>query len=299
MTFDSKLRHSQEYASTAWSSCVVLFLIVLMGAASVRPATAQDIPFVTTWETTTANESITIPTNGGTDITDYDFEIDWGDGTVETITGDDPAPSHSYASAGTYTVSISGTFPHFYLNAPLEATTSQTRGRQAGNTGADGRPDGSAIANPGPVLAEDVAVDRMRAPERTLSNQAQANDAGQTPENAQKLRSVEQWGSISWERMDFAFLGAVNLQYNATDAPDLSSVSSTRAMFANARSFNGNIDTWDVSGVTDMAFMFFGATSFDQDLGSWDVSSATTMSSMFESTSFQDIGGWDVSSVTT
>ncbi|WP_395258528.1 hypothetical protein [Halalkalibaculum sp. DA3122] len=39
---------------------------------------------MTTWETTTENESITIGTRGGWAYTDYDFTIDWGDGTVET-----------------------------------------------------------------------------------------------------------------------------------------------------------------------------------------------------------------------
>ena len=39
---------------------------------------------------------------------------------METITGDDPDPSHPYAASGTYTVTISGTFPHFYLNDPSD-----------------------------------------------------------------------------------------------------------------------------------------------------------------------------------
>ena len=74
-------------------------------------------PFVTTWQTTSANETITIPTGGGPEITDYDFQVDWGDGTVEDVTGDDPDPSHTYAEPGTYGVAITGTFPHFSLNA--------------------------------------------------------------------------------------------------------------------------------------------------------------------------------------
>jgi PKD repeat protein len=77
---------------------------------TVQPTAAQDA-FITTWETTSANESITIPTKGGFSVIDYTFEIDWGDGTVETIVGDDPDPVHTYASAGTHTVAITGTFP--------------------------------------------------------------------------------------------------------------------------------------------------------------------------------------------
>jgi len=95
-----------------------LLLASLFGPA---PASAQG-PFITTWETTTSNESITIPTVGGSDVTDYDFEIQWGDGTVEQYAGDDPDPSHEYASAGTYQVGISTggsgeAFPRIFLDA--------------------------------------------------------------------------------------------------------------------------------------------------------------------------------------
>ena len=42
-------------------------------------------------------------------------------------------------------------------------------------------------------------------------------------ENASRLRSIDQWGDISWTTMESAFLDAGNMTYNATDAPDLSS----------------------------------------------------------------------------
>jgi len=64
-------------------------------------------PFITTWETTSPDSSITIPTD--TSASNYDFVIDWGDGTTETYSGVDPDPTHSYDQAGTYTVdSFSG-----------------------------------------------------------------------------------------------------------------------------------------------------------------------------------------------
>ena len=57
----------------------------------------QTKPFITTWETTTANESIIIPTTG----TGYDYTIDWGDGTIETNqTGN---ATHTYSTAGIHT----------------------------------------------------------------------------------------------------------------------------------------------------------------------------------------------------
>src|SRR5699024_2965213 len=63
--------------------------------------------FITTWETTADNEEITIPVNPT--VSGYDYTVDWGDGTVDyNQTGDAP---HTYATAGTYTVSITGDFP--------------------------------------------------------------------------------------------------------------------------------------------------------------------------------------------
>ncbi|GAB5527168.1 MAG: hypothetical protein Roseis2KO_50400 [Roseivirga sp.] len=116
----------------------------------------------------------------------------------------------------------------------------------------------------------------------------------------EKLRSVEQWGTIAWSSFESAFNGAVNFQLNATDAPDLSGVTSMRMMFAGATMFNADLSGWDVSTVTDMSFMFWGATSFNGDITNWNVSSVTTMSWMFrDAYSFnRDIGSWDVSSVT-
>jgi surface protein len=139
-----------------------------------------------------------------------------------------------------------------------------------------------------------------------------------------KILSVEQWGTGSWTSMQGAFYGADSLVINATDAPDLSLVTSTvemfrgcklmntdlnhwdvsnitnmGGMFREATVFNGDISGWDVSSVTNMTTMFYRANSFNQDIGSWNVSNVTSMSSMFYSaTSFnQDIGSWDVSSV--
>ena len=71
--------------------------------------------FVTTWQTSGADESITIPTTG----TGYDYTVDWGDGTAATTHADADASTdatHIYNMAGTYVVSISGTFPRIYFN---------------------------------------------------------------------------------------------------------------------------------------------------------------------------------------
>ena len=72
--------------------------------------------FITTWQTDNSGPSdddqITIPTFSGET---YNYDIEWGDGMSDTgVTGD---ITHTYASPGTYTVSITGIFPRIYFDA--------------------------------------------------------------------------------------------------------------------------------------------------------------------------------------
>ena len=123
---------------------------------------------------------------------------------------------------------------------------------------------------------------------------------GGTPDNAAKLRSIDQWGATEWTTMEAAFEGASNMVYAATDAPDLSGVTDMSRMFFRASSFDGDISSWDVSGITDMSALFNLATSFNQPLDSWNTSSVTDMSYTFilAHAFNQPLDSWDTSSVT-
>ncbi|MBS9462962.1 BspA family leucine-rich repeat surface protein [Flagellimonas sp. 389] len=189
--------------------------------------------FVTTWKTNENGESITI----GLSITyDYNFMIDWGDGTIENITGDTDI-THSYATAGNHIVAIKGDFPSIRMS---------------------GLP------------------------------------------SASKLVSLDQWGTIGWEKLTVAFEDCVNMFYNATDVPDLSQVSSLFGMFRNAQQFNGDIGDWKVDNIGNMFDMFSGASSFNGNISNWDTSNVTNMSGMFAGASEfnQDIGQWNTGKVT-
>jgi|GEM_PF-1160470 surface protein len=209
------------------------FKVTVNEVLTVNPSNA----FITTWTTTSTDETVTIPTSGGTEISDFEFIVDWGDGSVERITGDDPDPSHTYATAGTHTIQIEGIFP--YMNA-----------------GADG--------------------------------------------DLNQLSSIEQWGNNAWENMVNTFAWARNMEYKATDAPDLSKVTSTAGMFFAAEKLNGDFSGWNTSTVTNMSFMFDGATIFNGDISTWDVSKVTNMREMFQNADAfnQELSNWNVSSVT-
>ncbi len=220
-------------ASDGEFSVADTFNVTVNEVLSVDPANA----FITTWTTTTTDETVTIPTSGGAEISDFEFIVDWGDGSVERITGDDPDPSHTYATAGTHTVQIEGTFPYLKPNA-------------------DGGLD--------------------------------------------QLVSVDQWGNIEWQSMNNSFAWARNMEYKATDVPDLSKVTSTAGMFFAAEKLHGDFSGWNTSTVTDMSFMFDGATIFNGDISTWDVSKVTNMREMFQNADAfnQELSNWNVSSVT-
>ena len=219
-------------------STVACFSAFLFCVAPAE-ACACDFPFVTTWKTdnpgVSASNQITIPIAGGQT---YNYNVNWGDSNFEAgITG---SITHTYDTPGTYTVTISGTFPEIFFES-----------------------SGSS--------------------------------------DAQKILSIESWGTTHWSSMYKAFAGCANLVINDTGAPDLSGVTDTTYMFLNDTSLNSNINNWDMSHVTTMLGMLQSTTSFNQPLNNWDVSHVTDMSHLFDNATLfnQDISNWDVSSVTT
>ncbi len=113
-----------------------------------------------------------------------------------------------------------------------------------------------------------------------------------------KLLSIDQWGIQAWQSMERAFYSCTNMEYNATDIPDLSGVTNMSGMFNGCSLFNGDINNWDVSNVSDMSSTFIGAAAFNQPLNSWDVSNVSNFFATFlGARSFnQPLNGWDTSS---
>jgi surface protein len=115
-----------------------------------------------------------------------------------------------------------------------------------------------------------------------------------------KIKTIEEWGDITWSSLVNAFYGCSNLTINAYDIPNLTNATSGAQCFRGCSSLAGGLADWDLSSITNMSNFLLGCTSFNEDINAWDVGSVQNMSGMFSgATSFnQTISNWDVSNVT-
>lgn len=139
------------------------------------------------------------------------------------------------------------------------------------------------------------------------SGQHVVNIIGQFPainynnsSNVEKLVSINQWGSIKWESFDNAFYGAVNMKYNATDVPDLATVTDLSGMFRSCSLFDGDLSGWDISKITSLSTMFQDASAFNGDVTTWETGNVEFMLSTFSGASQfnRDIRDWNLQKAT-
>jgi len=291
--------------------------------------------FISVWDTTLGdgNPSITLPLVASGN---YNFSVNWGDGNTDTITAYDQAEvTHTYATGGIYTITITGTIDgwSFASAGDCEKLTSITNIGQLklGNEGGcfeacsnlttiGGTFDLTGVTNMGGMFADcglltsvngigswdtSNVTDMSGMFSGTIFNQdisgwnvSSVNDMSSMFSGTIFNQDISGWNVSSVTDMGAMFVGATSFNQDISGW-DVSSVINMFKMFVGATSFNQDISGWNVSSVTNMNQMFVGATSFNQDISSWNVSSVTNMGSMFsDATSFnQPLNSWNVSSV--
>ncbi|SEM20975.1 surface protein, partial [Maribacter orientalis] len=286
---------------------LVFIVICLLNFGSIL---AQD-EFITTWKTdnpgTSAANQITIPTGTGT----FAYTVDWGDGTIDNTVYTAPA-THTFADFGTYTVKISGDFPHirFGLTSDKQKILSiEQWGTQQWTSMEQSFANCSNLVGNATDIPDTSLVNSMLAMfiNATAFNGNINNWDVSNVTNMQQMfhgasafnQSIDNWDVSNVTNMRFMFTGATSFNQDI-GSWDVSKVTNMDEMFSRANLFNQNIGSWDVANVTNMSLMFSNATSFNQDISSWNVSSVTDISGMFSTaTSFnQDLGGWDIGNVT-
>ena len=186
-----------------------------------------------------ANNTISIPLAGTVNV-----RVEWGDGTWNQYTTSG-FKTHTYASAGTYTVEVFGTM------------TSLDHGTGANTT-----------SNKRKLVAclsfGNLGITNMTRAFRGCSNLAYAPSSlpsGVTncSEMFRDCTSFNHPGPASWS---------------------VSSVTNMSGMFRGCSAFNADISRWSTTSATNMTDMFRDCAAFAANLSGWSTGSVTTMSGM-------------------
>lgn len=92
-----------------------------------------------------------------------------------------------------------------------------------------------------------------------------------------KMLEVQQWGDIPFNSMQAFFYGCSNMTITATDAPDMSNVTTMLNAF-NGCAIGPNFPTnWDLSGVENFSGTWQNCVNMTGGFDSYDLSSATSL----------------------
>ena len=274
--------------------------------------------FETIWETTTANDFITIPTEFASHC---NFTIEWGDGSSAQFDHCPPSLTHTYASAGTYHVKITGSYDDFAFTKtkntykPTEYCKNFKGVETFGPVGLGGKyfydfykcnngdftfsgkdiPDASKLTNMAYMFSGDKNFNS------DISNWDIHNvtNLSYTFEDASVFNQpIGVWDTSNVTTMSRTFASAKEFNQPIGDW-NTSKVTKTAYMFARASAFNQDIGKWDVSNVTDMTYMFYDALSFNKYIGDWNTSSVKYINNMFTGAKAynQDMQNWDMQNV--
>ena len=291
-----------------------------------------DGAFKFTVRTNPNHKSETIATNSS--FGEYNYNVDCNsDGFAEAqnVTTDYTC---KYAHDGTYTISITGEFPHFSAERIHLETIEQWGNIQWRSfygsfaysrfkLNAIDAPDLSQVTDMRRMFADvDVSAEGDVSHWDTSTITDMRSFAMNSPRfnldiSSWDVSNVTDFGYAFYMVSDFNQdlskwdVGSATTLYSMFGSAwkftsdlsnwDVSNVTNMAGMLSGASSFTSDLSNWDVSNVTKMNYMFYGASSFNSDLSNWDVSNGANMSSMFrEAASFSsnDLSRWDVSNVT-
>lgn len=259
------------------------------GSKSGDPGSSykKQTPFVSTWQTTLPNETITLPLREGYE---YNMTVDWGDGSEkEQITSwDDQNKAHEYVDAGEYTITLRGKAEAWYFNA----------------CGTD--PDTGSEANL--LTVEDLGEMGWKNLERAFCGcenltTFKGGDVSEVTTISGILWSsynstpeVSDWNTSKVTDMSHAFdsVSFTGLDLSDWDTSNVTNMSSMLALNSSSQDLRG----WDTSKVTKMDHMFLAA-GVNSNIAGWNTSKVTTMEQMFYLSSVNpDMSDWNFASIT-
>jgi len=233
------------------------------------------IIFESTWKTdnegTSNDDQISLPLeSGGT----YDFKVDWGDGSSDTITVWNQAEvTHTYPSAGTYTVKITGTINGWRFNNTgdkLKILTIESWGSLLlGNNNSYFFACMNLVINATDVLDVSSITDFKY---------------GFRACNLMTSIDVSSWDVSNATTLYGLFHGCDSLTSLDVSSWDVSSVTEFKYVFRACSSLTSlDVSSWNTSNGNDFYGIFYqcsGITSIG--VSNWDITSATSLADMFK-----------------
>jgi surface protein len=281
--------------------------------------------FISLWKTdnpgTSTSTQVTLPlVNTGT----YDMLVDWGDGTQDTITiWNQAQTTHTYATAGTYTITIKGTCRGFrFANTGDRQKLLNISQYGILNLSTDqaffGCTNFNATATDAPIISTTSFFRMFDSCTNFNGNIGNWNVSNVT--NMQQMfltatsfnnggsPSINNWNTGNVINMQRAFQGATNFNQNIGNW-DVSNVTNMSEMFRGCTNFNNggspSINNWNISNVTNIFRVFNSCTNFNQPIGNWDTSNVVGSTGNSDGGLFQgcvnfnqDLGNWNVSKIT-
>ena len=223
----------------------------MISSKRIRLMGQKVIDFISSWKTdntstgSSNDDQVKLPLDSsGT----YNFVVDWGDSSTDTITAwDQSEVTHTYSSIGTYEIKITGQCEVFRFNNTgdrLKLLDISNWGNEEFRFGNDGGIFyGCSNLN---ISATDDAI-------TTITN---------------SLTNCERF-----------FEGCTSFNGDVSNF-DTSNVTNMSSMFYNCNAFNQSVSNFDTSNVTDMSSMFRYCNAFNQDISNFDISLVTIMNNM-------------------
>ena len=241
--------------------------------------------------TTSSPQTFTIPCqNVGT----FNATVDWGDGgPTSSITAyNDADLAHSYATAGQYTITITGTFPNIFFN----------------NTGDRLLLD--EVVDLGDVgwLRLDLAFygcSNMTAFDGGTADTSGVTNMAVMFANCTGLTALDLFGfnTTNVTDMQQMFFDCTSLTSLDVSSFNTSSVTNMRYMFQNCSSLTAlDVSGFNTTNVTSMEFMFLNCSGLTSlDVTGFDTTSVTTMRFLFSgctNLTSLNVSGFNTASVT-
>jgi surface protein len=267
--------------------------------------------FVSTWNpslTSTGSSTATQVKLPLVSTGTYNFSVNWGDGTTDTITTWNQAQvTHTYSTSKLYQITITGTCYGWQFNAGgdrLKLLSVQ----QWGNAFRLGNATGYFSG------CENLELQQV-ADVLDLTGTTTFLNMFSSCLKLTTVRNINSWVTTNVTIMSNAFINALNFDDNI-GAWDVSNVTSLSGMFNITTTTKGvfnnggsnTIKNWNTSKNTSLVTTFQGQKLFDQEIGTWDVSKVTSLNGLFNMSSTNrgifnnggsaSIGNWNTGLVT-